>query len=52
MILYVLVQYWPAQPDDLTGIRMASVIDFSVCSMSLLCSLFTVCYIFSYSTAV
>ena len=24
-------KYWPAQPDDPSGIRVASVIEFSVC---------------------
>ena len=30
-------QYWPAPPDDPQGIRVASVIEFSVC-LSVLCS--------------
>ena len=26
-------KYWPAHPDDPQGIRVASVIEFSVCSL-------------------
>jgi len=38
--------YWPAHPDDPQGIRVASVIEFSVC-LSVLCSK----YFFLISTA-
>ena len=30
-------QYWPAQPDDPSGITVASVIEFSICSLWVLC---------------
>ena len=39
------IGYWPAQPNDPSGIRVASVIEFSVLCLS-------VCHIFSNSTAV
>ena len=28
---FIKVMYWPAPPDDPQGIRVASVIEFSVC---------------------
>ena len=37
----IMLQYWPAQPDDPLGMRVASVIGFSV-----------LCYIFSNPNAV
>ena len=48
----IAATYWPGQPNNPSGNRVASVIRFSVCSLSVLCSLFSVCYIFSNSTAV
>ena len=45
-VRYVMY-YWPAQPGDPSAIRVASVIGISVCLsvLSVLCSLFSVCYI-------
>ena len=40
---YNLIDYWPAQPDDPSEIRVASVTEFSVC-------MFSICYKFSNST--
>ena len=37
----IFQEYWPAHPDDPQGIRVASVIEFSVCLFSVLCSLFS-----------
>ena len=42
-----ILEYWPAQPDNPSGIRVASVIEFSVCLFSV-GSLY-VCYKFSNS---
>ena len=36
------LQYWPAQPDDPWGIRVASAIEFSVCLYVL--SMFSLCF--------
>ena len=43
--LNIILYNWPAHPDDPQGIRVASVIEFSVC-------LFSVLLKFSNSTAV
>ena len=45
-------QNWPAQPDNPSMIRVASVIAFSVCQFPVLCSLSVLCHIFSHPTAV
>ena len=37
-ICSVITMYWPAHPDDSQGIRVASVIELSVCLFSVLCS--------------
>ena len=41
---YKVTNNWPAHPDDPQGIRVASVIEFSVFSLFSICSLFSVCY--------